>query len=92
MIEDPIPSGCRITEREYIDSGETWSYWWSQIIVRDDKAAFFMRYLPAGTQKVTYTMRAEQIGMGHALPTTISNMYDPAQTASGGESLLQVRE
>jgi len=94
MIEDPIPSGCRITEREYVDewSDEHWANWWSQTIVRDDKAAFFMRDLPKGKQVLTYTMRAEQIGVGHALPTTISNMYDPLQTASGGESLLRIGE
>ncbi len=92
MVEDPIPSGCRITEREYVDEGETWGYWWSQIIVRDDRAAFFMRYLTPGIQKLTYTMRVEQLGIGHALPPTISNMYDPAQTASGCENLLKVEE
>jgi uncharacterized protein YfaS (alpha-2-macroglobulin family) len=94
MIEDPIPSGCRITEREYVDdvSGESWSNWWSQTIVRDDKAAFFLRNLPKGRGVLTYTMRAEQIGVGHALPTTMVNMYDPSQSASGGESLLKIGE
>lgn len=90
MIEDPIPSGCRITEREYVDDGEEWTAWWTQTIVRDDKAAFFMRRLKRGTQRLTYTMRAEQIGLGHALPTTISNMYDPTVSASGGETILTV--
>lgn len=92
MIEDPIPSGCRIAEREYVDSNEEWMNWWSQTIVLDNRAAFFVRYLGKGTQKLSYTMRAEQIGLGHALPTTVSNMYDPAQTASGGENLLKVTE
>jgi len=92
MIEDPIPSGCRITEREYVDDGEQWSNWWSQTIVLDDKAAFFMRELPKGIQILTYTMRAEQLGTGHALPPTISNMYDPTVSASGGENLLQVSQ
>lgn len=90
MVEDPIPSGCRITEREYIQESEQWSYWWSQIVVRDDRAAFFMRYMPKGIQKLTYTMRAEQVGVGHALPPSLSNMYDPNQFVSGGESVLKV--
>lgn len=90
MIEDPIPSGCRITEREYVDDGEEWTAWWTQTIVRDDKAAFFMRRLKRGTQRLTYTIRAEQIGVGHALPTTISNMYDPTVSASSGETTLTV--
>jgi uncharacterized protein YfaS (alpha-2-macroglobulin family) len=92
MVEDPIPSGCRIMEREYLDAGEEWTYWWSQTIVRDDKAAFFMRYVKPGTWRLTYTMRAEQVGLGHAMPPTISNMYDPAQTASSGETLLRVTQ
>lgn len=91
MIEDPIPSSCRITERTYIDT-EDWNYWWSQTIVRDDRAAFFMRYLEKGVHKLTYTMRAEQIGTSHALPTAVSNMYDPSQSANGGENLLKVTE
>lgn len=90
MIEDPIPSGCRITEREYVDENEEWTNWWAQTIVRDDRAAFFVRYMRKGVQKLTYTVRAEQIGLGHALPTSVSNMYDPTQSASGGENLLQV--
>ncbi|HTQ09357.1 MAG TPA: alpha-2-macroglobulin family protein, partial [Fimbriimonadaceae bacterium] len=92
MIEDPIPSGCRITDREYVDDGEQWANWWTQTIVLDDKAAFFMRYLDKGVQTLSYTMRAEQIGTGHALPPTISNMYDPTESASGAENLLQVGE
>jgi uncharacterized protein YfaS (alpha-2-macroglobulin family) len=92
MVEDPIPSGCRITEREYLSEGEMWSYWWSQTVVRDDRAAFFIRYMPAGVQKLSYTMRAEQVGLGHALPPYVTNMYDPEQMASGGETLLKVSE
>jgi alpha-2-macroglobulin len=92
MIEDPIPSGCRITEREYIGEYEEWTYLWSQLVIRDDRAAFFLRDLPKGFKKLTYTIRAEQIGLGHALPTSIANMYDPAQTASGAETLLKVTE
>ncbi|HVT11601.1 MAG TPA: MG2 domain-containing protein [Fimbriimonadaceae bacterium] len=90
MVEDPIPSGCRITEREYVDDNESWTNWWAQTIVRDDRAAFFIRDLPKGVQKLTYTVRAEQVGLGHALPPSISNMYDPNQSGSGGENLLRV--
>lgn len=92
MIEDPIPSGCRITEREYISDSEQWSYWWSQTVVRDDHAAFFVRYMPSGMQTLSYTMRVEQVGLSHALPPTVSNMYDPDQIASGGETVLKVTE
>jgi uncharacterized protein YfaS (alpha-2-macroglobulin family) len=61
-------------------------------VVRDDRAAFFVRYMPRGVKTLTYTMRAEQVGLGHALPPTVSNMYDPEQSASGGETLLRVSE
>ena len=87
---EPADGGCRVTEREYIGEGEEWVNWWSQTIVRDDKVAFFMRTMPKGRQILTYTMRAEQPGAGSALPTSISNMYDPGQYSSAAETLLRI--
>lgn len=81
-VEDPIPSNCRITDREDVAQDEEWRNWWAQTVVRDDRAAFFIRSLAAGDKVLTYTMRVESPGKSTALPTTIANMYDPVQYAS----------
>lgn len=90
MIEDPTPSHCRVTEREDIGEGEEWTWWWSRNVIRDDRIAIFARWLGKGENKVTYTMRAEGVGKGSALPTCVGNMYDPSAYASTGESRLEI--
>ena len=91
LIEDPTPSNCRVTDREELSEGEEWSFWWDRFVVRDEKVAFFVRNLREGKQTLTYTMRAEGLGISHALPTTLSNMYDLKERASGAETLLEVK-
>jgi uncharacterized protein YfaS (alpha-2-macroglobulin family) len=91
LVEDPTPSNCRVTEREDLDEGEEWSFWWDRLVIRDDKVGFFVHNLPAGKQVMAYTMRAEGLGLAHALPCSVSNMYDQTQTASSAESLLEVK-
>jgi len=91
MVEEPTPSNCRVTDREELDEGEEWSFWWDRLVIRDEKVAFFVRNLQEGKQVLTYTMKAEGLGLAHALPTTLANMYDETQRASGAESLLEVK-
>lgn len=91
MIQDPTPSNCRVTDREELDEGEQWSFWWDRFVIRDEKVAFFVRNLAEGKQTLTYTMRAEGLGIAHALPTTLANMYDESQRASSAESVLEVK-
>lgn len=90
IIEDPIPSSLFITERDEIRDGEEWAWWWDRTVTRDDRVAFFVRYLPPGKHRVTYRMRAENRGRAHALPTTAMNMYDPMLRASGAANRVEV--
>ncbi|MBI1331901.1 MAG: hypothetical protein GC165_03380 [Armatimonadetes bacterium] len=90
LIEEPTPSSCRIQEREELGAGEEWGWWWSRTVVLDDHLAYFARYLDKGTQKITYTLRAEQAGSTRALPTTVENMYDPSMSSSTGDQLIEV--
>jgi uncharacterized protein YfaS (alpha-2-macroglobulin family) len=90
MIEDPTPSNCRVTEREVLGEYEEWMNWWSQTVVRDDRTAFFSRFLNHGVTTLTYSMRAERIGVSRSLPATIMNMYDPSQVASSSETAIEV--
>ena len=90
FIEDPIPSNCRVTDR--VDPGDDneWHWWWCDLTIFDDRVGIFARYLPKGNSVVTYTMRAEGTGLSHTLPTRVSNMYDPRQSAQSGETNLEV--
>lgn len=45
LLEDPVPSNCRVTERDEIFEDEQWGWWWARTIVMDDRVAFFARTL-----------------------------------------------
>jgi len=91
MVDEPTPSACRVTERDDLAEGEEWSWWWSRTVIMDDHLAFFARHLPKGESKITYNMRAEQIGKVRALPTSVRNMYDPGRWASGAAAKIEVK-
>ncbi len=91
MVEDPIPSNCRVVERGAPDEGEEWDGDWSDMAIRDDRVTFFSRVLPKGVSKFTYLMRAESPGVSGARPTLVQNMYDPASSAWTVPSRLEVR-
>lgn len=91
IVEDPIPSSCRINDRGPVDSADEWSWWWAETIVRDDRAAFFVTKLEPGEHKFTYVVRAESPGLSSALPTLVYNMYDPERRASTASKSLKVQ-
>jgi uncharacterized protein YfaS (alpha-2-macroglobulin family) len=90
MIEDPVPSNFRVTERVDPSYISEWGWWWSKTVLRDDRITFFATWLPPGKSTITYSMKAESPGMGGALPTRIENMYDPSQNARGASQQLTV--
>lgn len=90
MIEDPVPSNCRVLEREDFDYGGEWNFWWISLIIRDDRVAYFARNLGKGTFELEYNMRAEQTGTSTALPSSICEMYDPSKRAWSGLGSLEV--
>ncbi len=91
MIEDPIPSNCRVTERDSVEDSSEWNWWWCSLVQLDDRVALFARDLNAGDQTIKYTLRAEGSGLSRALPATVVNMYDSGQQASSAEAPLEVR-
>ena len=90
LIEDAVPSNCRVTEREDPGEDSSWNWWWSSTVIRDDRISFFARSVPAGVNKITYTFRAESPGISAVLPTRVGNMYNPSSTVMGGENRLKV--
>ncbi len=51
--------------------------WWSRSELRDDKAAVFATYLPAGTYTYTYTMRVTSAGKFNVIPAYARLQYFP---------------
>jgi uncharacterized protein YfaS (alpha-2-macroglobulin family) len=92
LIEDPIPSNCRVTQRVDAGDDEQWKWWWCDLTIFDDRVGFFATTMPNGTETISYTMRAEGPGVSHALPTVISNMYDPRQSGQSSETTLEVTQ
>ncbi|MBN1897941.1 MAG: hypothetical protein JW827_04120 [Spirochaetes bacterium] len=90
MIEDYIPAGCEIVDRESQNN------WWTHNEFRDEKAVFFItRYYwyQESTQKVIkYRLRAEIPGDYEVLPCLASSMYFPdvyANTRSDAITILE---
>lgn len=78
LIEDPFPSGCDPMERgDASEMTEEWKFWYDGVTVRDDRIAFFVRSLPAGTHTIEYNLRAQTSGTCGALPTLLQAMYVP---------------
>lgn len=91
LVEDPLPAGVRVTEREDVESAADWGWWWDKFQIFDERVALFARRINAGTNVFTYTVRVENPGLSQALPTSVSNMYDPFAVASSSSSKLEVR-
>lgn len=93
MVEDPLPSGWEVQDRGEV-AFQDWEYWWSDMEVRDDRIAFFVRRFEpgkTGTQVLEYYLRPEVSGQVQALPAVLSDMYNPAVRASTSENRLEVR-
>jgi len=90
LVEDPVPSNCRVVERDAPYEDEQWGWWWASTVILDDRVSFFARDLPAGESQFKYKMRAEADGISSALPCRAGNMYDPSDMTSSSELLLKV--
>ncbi len=104
MIESPIVSGAEIVNFNFSNSDKRLSQmsegsrecfwgWCSPIFDQkefyEDKALFFMEYLPAGTYEINYVISTRLKGDFQSLPTTIKEIYYPeifAQTK--GEKII----
>ena len=92
MIEDPIPSNCRVVQSDGYAEYSDWNYWWDSSYFLDDKAVFFRRTLDRGQQVVEYSVRAEAGGLSEALPAAASSMYQPEIRATSSGSKLEVTQ
>jgi uncharacterized protein YfaS (alpha-2-macroglobulin family) len=90
VIEDPLPAGCEGIDPGRLDPWE-WDYWFSDREMRDEKAVFFAREIPAGVSTIEYYLRPQIPGDYHALPTQTYAMYNPTLRGSGDESRIRIK-
>ncbi|MCC6975234.1 MAG: Ig-like domain-containing protein [Anaerolineae bacterium] len=106
VITDPIPAGTEsinpslatsaIGERptlrldDPLDRG--WGWWWfSSTELRDDRTVLYATYLPRGTYKYTYLIRAGLAGEYRVIPPTGEAFYTPEIYGRGAGTLFTIK-
>jgi len=105
VINDPIPAGTEMVDTsltttsqigqapalDRVDAKYGWGWWWfSETQLRTEKAVLTARYLPAGTYRYTYQIRASQVGTYRVIPPNGNEFYFPEVFGRGSGSLFTV--
>ncbi|MDT8389844.1 MAG: MG2 domain-containing protein [Lentisphaeria bacterium] len=89
VVEDMKAAGFEPVE---IRSGYTGNDMGAYVEFRDERVAFFVRWLGRGKHSVSYRLRAEIPGKFSALPTKISAMYAPELRGNSDEIKLRIED
>ena len=91
-VIDPFPGGAEAVDTslktsqqvgtettvQEIGGIEGWGWWWfSHTELRDQNAAMFASYLPAGTYEYTYILRPSIAGTFKVMPASVEETYFP---------------
>ncbi|MCS7060267.1 MAG: alpha-2-macroglobulin family protein, partial [Anaerolineae bacterium] len=91
-VVDPLPGGAEAIdtslktsqqiaseiEQPFFGGPGGWGWWWfSHSELRDDHAALFATYLPAGVYEYTYLMRPSIVGVFQVMPAHVEQTYFP---------------
>ncbi|MFO0926728.1 MAG: MG2 domain-containing protein [Gemmataceae bacterium] len=87
LFEDPRAAGF---EPMAVRSGYNGNDMGAYMEVRDDRVAFFVRWLARGKHSVSYRMRAEIPGQFSALPAKASAMYAPELKGNSDEIKIAI--
>jgi len=105
VIEDPIPAGTEAVDPQLATSAigqppelelddpldRGWGWWWfSRTELRDEKTVLYATYLPAGTYRYTYTVRAGLAGEYRVMPSTGSEFYTPEVYGRGAGMIFTI--
>ena len=94
MVEDPIPSGAELVERddlyEFRQKPSWWEAWYTRRELRDDRAVFFQTWWSSGQNRFTYLMKIVNPGAFRVSPARVEPMYQPQYFAAGEASSLVV--
>jgi uncharacterized protein YfaS (alpha-2-macroglobulin family) len=80
VIEDPLPAGFESRETAYdarFRDSDFYTDWYTQRERHDERMAFFMTALPAGSHEFRYIIYPELAGKVIALPASFWPMYQP---------------
>jgi uncharacterized protein YfaS (alpha-2-macroglobulin family) len=104
LVEDPIPSGTEIVNFDLDNADKTLEasldneacdWGWCQPLFqhkeyRQDRARFFIDYLPAGTHEITYILQPRLEGEYQWLPAKVEEMYFPEVAANSDGKRIQI--
>jgi uncharacterized protein YfaS (alpha-2-macroglobulin family) len=90
FIEDLFPAGFEPSERGSAETDSDGTFWYSNLDVRDDRIAVFVRRLPAGKHTLEYHLKAQTPGTYRALPARLSPMYADGPQAESRALQLDV--
>jgi uncharacterized protein YfaS (alpha-2-macroglobulin family) len=89
LFEDMKPAGFEPVE---LTSGYTQNGLGAYMELRDERVAFFVRWLARGRHSISYRLRAETPGRFAALPAQASAMYAPELRGNSEEIRLVVED
>jgi len=96
MVEDPIPAGAELVERddlyEFRWKPDWWERWSTRRELRDDRAVFFQTWWARGSNQFVYLMKIVNTGSYRVSPTRVEPMYQPQQFVAGQPSQLEVTQ
>jgi uncharacterized protein YfaS (alpha-2-macroglobulin family) len=103
-VEDPLPAGAEAVDPTLLTTSQLNSggyrvpphtsdlaWYVSHVELRDDRAALFAPYLPAGVYRYEYTVQLTTRGVFHALPAHVAETYFPEVFGHGSGGYLTVQ-
>lgn len=106
VVNDPIPAGTEMVDTslqttsqigqppqlDKVDARYGWGWWWwSDTQLKTEKAVLTARYLPSGTYKYVYQIRASSPGVYRVIPPNGNEFYFPEVFGRGAGSLFTVK-
>jgi uncharacterized protein YfaS (alpha-2-macroglobulin family) len=105
VINDPIPAGTEMLDTslrtttqigqspqlDLVDPDYGWGWWWwSETQLKTERAVLTARYLPAGTYRYVYQIRATVPGSYRVIPPNGNEFYFPEVFGRGAGSLFTI--
>ena len=103
-VEDPLPAGAEAVDPSLLTTSQLnhggyrvpphtsdLAWYVSHVELRDDRAALFAAYLPAGVYRYEYTVQLTTRGVFHALPAHVAETYFPEVFGHGGGGYFTVQ-
>ena len=95
MIEDPIPAGLELIERDQTYELETrpdwWGWWYTRKELRDDRAALFMTRFEGTQRSFVHLMKVTNAGRFRASAARVQPMYQPDYQATTESKVFEVK-